>query len=68
MVRPVETLCHVPAVCETKNIPYIYVPDASDLSGGKIKQASIMIVKPSDDYKEYYDKVLHDIKKTPLIL
>lgn len=65
-VRPIETLCHIPGICEEKGLPYIYVTCNTDLSGGKISRAPIMIIKPNPEYKELYDKLLDDIKKTPL--
>jgi len=66
MVRPIETLCHIPSICEEKDIPYIYVPSNEDLAGGKINRAPIMVIYPKEDYRDVYDKVLHDIKNTPL--
>ena len=64
-VRPIETLCHVPGVCEEKDLPYIYVPCNEDLQGGKINRAPVMMVFPGAEYQEAYDKVVEDIKNTP---
>lgn len=30
-VSPVEVICHMPGVCEDKNIPYCYTPSRADL-------------------------------------
>jgi len=30
-VSPVEVICHMPGVCEEKNIPYCYTPSRADL-------------------------------------
>ncbi|KAA0203519.1 hypothetical protein HAZT_HAZT000717 [Hyalella azteca] len=65
-LRPIDTLCHLPGVCEEKNIPYIYVTCNTDLAGGKISRSHVMLIKPNPDYQEAYDKVLEDIKTTPL--
>lgn len=65
-VLPIDTLCHMPGVCEAKSLPYIYVTCSADLAGGKINRAPVMIIKPNADYQELYDKLIEDIKKTPL--
>ncbi|KAF2345105.1 Ribosomal protein L7Ae/L30e/S12e/Gadd45 [Trinorchestia longiramus] len=65
-VQPIDSLCHIPGVCEEKNIPYIYVTCNTDLAGGKITRSHIMLIKPNSEYQEAYDKVLEDIKNTPL--
>merc|ERR1712212_420710 len=63
-VQQIDTIAHIPGVCEEKDIPYIYVTCPSELSGGKIQRTPMMLVKPNEEYQEYYDKVIADIKKT----
>ncbi|KAJ8968717.1 hypothetical protein NQ317_011496 [Molorchus minor] len=30
-VAPIDIMCHLPGVCEEKNIPYAYIPSKKDL-------------------------------------
>ena len=60
---PIDLYCHIPAICEEKEIPYIYVPAASDMGNAVgIASVSIILIKSHDDYQESYDKVLQDIQ------
>ena len=57
-VTPIEIMCHLPAVCESKNIPYIYVPFRTDISTaiGIRRPALMVLIKKHDDYAELYDE------------
>lgn len=57
-VTPVEIMCHLPAVCEEKNIPYIYVPFRTDISTaiGIRRPALMVLIKKHDDYAELYEE------------
>ncbi|MCS4540802.1 MAG: 50S ribosomal protein L7Ae [Euryarchaeota archaeon] len=67
-VDPPEVIAHLPALCDEKNIPYIFVPSKQELgaaAGIEISSAAACIVKPGDaeeSIKEIIEK-LKDIKK-----
>ncbi|XP_076048020.1 NHP2 ribonucleoprotein [Oratosquilla oratoria] len=66
-VTPIEIMCHLPAVCEEKDLPYIYTPSRQDIGTAMgVNRGSLMVlIKENDDYQELYQKVLEDIKKVP---
>lgn len=48
-VEPPEVVAHLPALCEEKNVPYIYVPSKRELgsaAGIDVPSAAIAIVDP----------------------
>ena len=57
-VTPIEIMCHLPAVCEEKSIPYVYVPFRTDISTAiGIKRPALMVlIKKHDDLAELYDE------------
>ena len=67
-VTPIEVMCHLPAVCEEKNIPYVYVPLRSDISTAVgIKRPALMVlIKPNSEYEELYTECQSEIKLLPL--
>merc|ERR1712212_916979 len=69
-ISPIEVMCHLPAVCEEKELPYIYTPSRQDLGTamGRKRCAIMVLVREHDDYKEAYDKVLEEINKVPKVL
>lgn len=69
-VSPIEIMCHMPAVCEDKDIPYCYTPSRADLGAAMgVKRASVMIlVRPHEDFKELYDECVEEMKHLPLPL
>lgn len=66
-VTPIEIMCHMPAVCEDKDIPYCYIPSKADLGSAMgVHRASVMmLVRPHDDYKELYDECVEEMKHLP---
>ncbi|XP_076758522.1 NHP2 ribonucleoprotein [Xylocopa sonorina] len=58
-VFPMEIMCHLPVVCEDKNIPYCYTPSRQDIGSAMgIKRGSLMVlIKENSDYKELYDEI-----------
>ncbi|XP_026462082.1 H/ACA ribonucleoprotein complex subunit 2-like protein [Ctenocephalides felis] len=62
-VTPVEIMCHLPGVCEEKDIPYTYTPSRNDLGSAMgMKRGSLMIlVREHPDYKELYDECKEEI-------
>ncbi|KAJ1524862.1 hypothetical protein ONE63_009728 [Megalurothrips usitatus] len=66
-VSPIEIMCHMPAVCEDKDIPYCYTPARADLGAAMgVKRASVMVlVRPHEDYKDLYDECAEEMKHLP---
>jgi H/ACA ribonucleoprotein complex subunit 2 len=66
-VTPVEVMCHLPAVCEEKDIPYVYTPSRQDLGTAMgVKRGSLMVlIREHEDYKELYDEVEQEMKSLP---
>ncbi|KAJ8709563.1 hypothetical protein PYW08_009567 [Mythimna loreyi] len=63
-ISPIEIMCHLPAVCEEKDIPYCYTPSRKDIGAamGTMRGCVMVLVKEHDDYKELYDEVRGEIK------
>lgn len=71
-VTPIEVMCHMPAVCEEKDIPYVYTPSRDSLGSAMgVKRSCLMIlIKDHPDYQELYNECKERIKKisvTPLL-
>ncbi|XP_031842970.1 NHP2 ribonucleoprotein [Nomia melanderi] len=58
-VFPLEIMCHLPVVCEDKNIPYCYTPSRQDIGNAMgVKRGSLMVlIKEHDDYKDLYEEI-----------
>ncbi|CAL7938020.1 unnamed protein product [Xylocopa violacea] len=58
-VFPMEIMCHLPVVCEDKNIPYCYTPSRQDIGNAMgLKRGSLMVlIKENSEYKELYDEI-----------
>lgn len=69
-VFPIEIMCHLPVVCEDKNIPYCYIPSRQNLGAAMgINRGSLMVlIKEHPDYKDLYSEVKDamTILSTPL--
>lgn len=63
-VYPVDIMCHLPAVCEEKDIPYCYTPSRQDLGVAMgVKRGSITVmIRPNSDYQELYDELYGQLK------
>nr|SVE76157.1 EOG090X0JRW [Daphnia hispanica] len=66
-VTPVDIMCHMPAVCEEKNIPYVYTPSRLELGHSLgLKRTSLMVlVKEHADYQSSYDELAAELKAMP---
>lgn len=55
-VTPIEVMCHMPAVCEDKKIPYVYTPSRDSLgcAMGVKRSCLMMLIKDHPDYHELY--------------
>nr|QBH73547.1 putative NHP2 protein [Xibalbanus tulumensis] len=67
-VTPIEIMCHLPAVCEEKQLSYMYIPSRDDLGTaiGTRKGAVVTLIKEHQDYKDLYDECVSEIDKIPL--
>merc|ERR1712113_543844 len=68
-VTPVDVMCHLPAVCEEKEIPYVFTPSRSLLGQAMgVKRGSLMVlIKKHDDYEELYNECKEEVEKLPTV-
>jgi len=62
-VQPPEIVAHIPALCEEKKTPYIYVKKQSEIgaaAGLSVKSAAAAIVEPGKG-KELLDEVVQKV-------
>jgi len=62
-VEPEEIVMHIPALCEEKKIPYVYVPSKQELGrsvGIDVASAAISIVEPGEA-KEAVKNIVKEI-------
>ncbi|XP_012260255.1 H/ACA ribonucleoprotein complex subunit 2-like protein [Athalia rosae] len=69
-VTPIEIMCHLPAVCEDKDIPYCYTPSRQDIGVAMgVKRGSLMVlIKEHPEYKDLYDEIKKEMVKLALPL
>lgn len=62
-VSPIDIMCHLPIVCEEKNIPYCFTPSRADIGAALgVKRGTLMVlIREHDDYKELYDEVKQEV-------
>ncbi|XP_011179742.1 H/ACA ribonucleoprotein complex subunit 2-like protein [Zeugodacus cucurbitae] len=62
-VTPIDIMCHLPAVCEEKGIPYAYTPSRVDLGAAMgVKRGTVaLLVREHPDYKDLYDELKEDM-------
>uniref|UniRef100_A0A6B2EF35 H/ACA ribonucleoprotein complex subunit 2 n=1 Tax=Phlebotomus kandelakii TaxID=1109342 RepID=A0A6B2EF35_9DIPT len=67
-VRPIDMICHLPAVCEEKSIPYVYVPSKTDLGNALgVKRASVtVLIREHPEYKELFDECSTEMTHLPV--
>merc|ERR1712001_496364 len=66
-VTPVDVMCHLPAVCEEKGLPYVFTPSRSLLGQAMgVKRGSLMVlIKKHEDYEELYNECKEEVEKLP---
>merc|ERR1719508_697415 len=66
-VTPTEVMCHMPAVCEEKSLPYVYTPSRQDLGTAMgVKRGCLMVmVREHEEYKELFDELTVEITNLP---
>lgn len=62
-VTPIDIYCHLPIVCEDKNIPYCFVPSKKDIAAalGAKRPCIVALITADDDYKDLYDKCYNKV-------
>ena len=57
-VTPIDIYCHLPIVCEDKDIPYCFVPSKKDIATalGAKRPCIVALVAKDEEYAELYDK------------
>lgn len=66
-VSPIDIMSHLPGVCETKNLPYCYVPSREDLGSamGVKRSAVVVLIKKYESYADLFDECLSEVKALP---
>lgn len=56
-------MCHLPAVCEDKGIPYTYTPSRIDLGSAMgVKRGTVsLLIREHPEYKELFDELKEEI-------
>ena len=67
-VTPIEVMCHLPAVCEEKGIPYTYTPSRADLGAAMgVKRGTVaLLIREHSDYQDLYDEVKAELNALPI--
>lgn len=66
-VSPIDIMSHMPGVCETKNLPYCYVPSREDLGSAMgVKRSAVMVlIIKHESFTDLYDECQSEIKAIP---
>ncbi|KHJ47166.1 ribosomal protein L7Ae [Trichuris suis] len=64
-VSPIDTYCHIPAVCESKGMSYIYLPSKNHMGAaiGKNQPVMIVLIVVHEDYKDLYDETYERVSQ-----
>jgi len=66
-ITPIDIMSHMPGVCETKNLPYCYVPSREDLGSSMgVKRSSVMVlIIRNESFGDLYDECCSEVKALP---
>jgi len=66
-VTPVDVMCHLPAVCEEKQLPYVFTPSRQLLGTAMgVKRGSLMVmIREHEDYKDLFDECKTEVEAMP---
>jgi len=66
-VTPIEVMCHLPGVCEEKNLPYVYTPSRQDLGAAMgVKRGCLMVlIREHEDFKDLFDECKAEMEALP---
>jgi H/ACA ribonucleoprotein complex subunit 2 len=69
-VTPIDVVCHMPAVCEQNDIPYVFVPTGRELglAMGVKRCTLIVLIKRNEDYGKLYDECFEEVKHLPPVV
>lgn len=64
-VTPIDIYCHLPIVCEDKNIPYCFVQSKKDIAValGAKRPCIVTLITSDDEYKDLYEKCFKKVSK-----
>lgn len=64
-VTPIDIYCHLPIVCEDKEIPYCFVTSKRDIAAalGAKRPCIVALISEDEDYKDLYDKCYAKVSK-----
>lgn len=64
-VTPIDIYCHLPIVCEDRNIPYCFVSSKKDIAEalGAKRPCIVALVTADEEYQELYDKCYNKVAK-----
>ncbi|CAG0916075.1 unnamed protein product [Notodromas monacha] len=67
-VSPIEIMCHMPSFCESKDVPYVFVPSRKDLGIALKRQRPcimVMVVEHEDTQDRFQSLVASVAKLQP---
>lgn len=69
-VTPIDIMCHLPAVCEEKNIPYTYTPSRFDLGAAMgVKRGTVaLLIRDNEEYRDLFTELKAEISTLPIPL
>ncbi|XP_060621661.1 H/ACA ribonucleoprotein complex subunit 2 [Anolis sagrei] len=67
---PIDVYCHIPIMCEDRNLPYVYIPSKTDLgaAAGSKRPTCVILIKSHEEYQEAYDECFEEVEALPLPL
>ncbi|KAJ8928032.1 hypothetical protein NQ314_019443 [Rhamnusium bicolor] len=69
-ITPIDIMCHLPGVCEDKNIPYVFVPSRRDLGAslGVKRGCLTVLVRLHDEYEDAFNELKEEINHLSIAL
>ncbi|XP_044079103.1 H/ACA ribonucleoprotein complex subunit 2-like protein [Siniperca chuatsi] len=64
---PIDVYCHLPVMCEDRDLPYAYIPSKMDLgsSAGSKRPTCVILIKPHQEYQDAYDECVEEVSGLP---
>ncbi|CAG9759736.1 unnamed protein product [Ceutorhynchus assimilis] len=69
-VSPLEIMCHLPGVCEDKDIPYVYTPSRKDLGAalGVKRGCLTVLIRSHSEYEDTFNELKAELKTLAVTL
>ena len=69
-VTPIDVVCHMPAVCENNDIPYVFIPTGKELgmAMGVKRCTLIVLIRRHEEYGKLYDECYEEVKHLPPVI